>query len=84
MTYTHQDEILDGIRRERKRQDEKWGADRSLSDETWLRILVEEVGEAAKLLEPGEDHFDELPSELRQVAAVAVAWLEQKAREIYD
>lgn len=62
---------------ERKRQDEKWGADRNLDDMTWLTILTEEVGETAETI------LKELPStqaELVQVVAVALAWLECKIR----
>jgi hypothetical protein len=59
---------------ERDRQDSKWGSQRHLSDREWLTILVEEVGEAAK------DILDEKPdglkTEVMQVAAVALAWLE--------
>ena len=41
---------LTGIYHERIRQDEKWGADRSLHPSLWLTILVEEVGEVAEAI----------------------------------
>lgn len=70
---------------ERDRQDAKWGADRSQLDSIWLAILTEEVGESAEevlaaswatgpTLDAIRTH--KLRSELIQVAAVAVAWIE--------
>lgn len=65
---------LGAIQAERDRQDAKWGSQRRLPPDTWLRILVEEVGEVAEAL---NDHDDKnYPVELVQVAAVAVAALE--------
>jgi len=50
------------------------GSQRHLSDQEWLTILVEEVGEAAKgILDKKPDG---LKVEVTQVAAVALAWLE--------
>lgn len=69
-----QEHILQLIREERVRQDDKFGSQRLLSDETWLRILVEEVGEVAESI---NDHDEKnYPVELVQVAAVAVVALE--------
>lgn len=66
--------VLDQILAERKRQDSKWGDQRKLSAETWLRILGEEFGEACKAAN------DRAPrnyrKELVQIAAVAVAAIE--------
>ena len=65
------------IAKERKRQDDKWGADRDLNDGMWLAILVEEVGEASEAI------LKDLPTlkdEVIQVAAVAIAWLENLER----
>ncbi len=68
------EQILQAIRDERDRQDAKWGSQRMLPQATWLTILVEEVGEVAEsILE--EDH-ENYAKELVQVAAVAVAALE--------
>ena len=66
---------LEQITAERRRQDEKWGANRDLPDRTWLTILIEEVGECARA---SLEHADSaaLRAEIVQVAAVAVAWLE--------
>lgn len=66
------------ILRERRRQDDKWGADRNLFNESWLTILSEEVGEAAKAIL--ETDFENLDKEVMQVAAVALAWLENLER----
>ncbi len=67
---------------ERDRQDIKWGSQRQLSDREWLAILVEEVGEAAKDIL--DQKPDGLKTEVVQVAAVALAWLEAlTARQIY-
>lgn len=73
---------------ERERQDDKWGA-QNHPQMTWLGILAEEFGEAAK--EANELHFrsewvgnadvrQRLRQELVQVAAVAVAAIESLDR----
>lgn len=65
--------IYSDIDAERARQDEKWGVDRHLNPLLWLAILAEEFGEVAK------DTLENCPNlreELVQVAAVAVAWVE--------
>jgi len=67
------EKLLDLIIEERKRQDEKWGANRNLEDMEWLTILVEEVGESAEAILKG---LPELKDEIVQIAAVALAWLE--------
>jgi hypothetical protein len=51
-----------------------------------LRVLTEELGEVARAIdmeerEPGNGWRDELRSELTQVAAVSLAWLESLAKE---
>jgi NTP pyrophosphatase (non-canonical NTP hydrolase) len=47
-----------------------------LGPETWLAVLVEEVGEVARdVLERRHDHLDQ---ELAQVAAVAIRWMEAR------
>jgi len=63
--------VLDLVEVERRSQDEKWG-EQNHGDGYWLAILVEEVGEAAKAL----CERTPVESEVLQVAAVAVAWLE--------
>ena len=69
------------IEAERARQDEKFGDQSGNSVLEWNAILGEEYGEVAK--EACEGHFTHphgetpnLRTELVQVAAVAVAWLE--------
>lgn len=66
--------IINDIVKERNRQDVLWGADRDLSHSRWLAILVEEVGEVAKAMQEGD--WRDIRTELTQVAAVAVAWIE--------
>ena len=57
---------------EREAQDEKWGEQRH-SDEKWLAILLEELGEAAKaVLEKNEEGLLE---KTVQVAAVLQNWI---------
>ena len=68
---------------ERKHQDEKHPKD-DHSDEVWLTILMEEVGELASEMHDVRFHNKptvDLLNELIQVAAVAQRWLEQKMKE---
>lgn len=73
--------IQEAIDAERTSQDFQWGAP-DHDDYTWLVILMEEVGEAAHAVLHGgrKASLFELKIELRQVAAVAIAWLEQLKR----
>lgn len=76
------------ILQERHRQKAKWG-EQDYSDEKWLRVLVEEVGEAAKEMNDraentsSVDHsirrlyLEDLRAEIIQCAAVACAWSEK-------
>lgn len=65
---------------ERKRQDSKWGVQHH-DPFVWLGILMEEVGEASqealtqKFGAAGNGHGN-LREEVVQIAAVALAWLE--------
>jgi NTP pyrophosphatase (non-canonical NTP hydrolase) len=66
------------IEAERDFQDAKWG-EQNHDDYRWLAILMEEVGELAQAMlhdEFGGSHAGTAQSELVQVAAVAVQWLE--------
>lgn len=75
---------LQSVMEERIRQDRKWGNQDHLSNEIWLAILTEEVGETAKTLLEYSDlmHSRELlRGEVVQVCAVALAWLEKLERE---
>ena len=77
------------VEHERVKQDTKWGI-QNHSDEKWLAILTEELGEVAECVchtaigskdEAERRSFDALMDyELVQVAAVAVAWLECRKR----
>jgi hypothetical protein len=73
---------------ERSRQDARWGPlPRGLEQGEWLGVLMEEVGEVATetitrtWTEDGPPEgvidYDRLSAELVQVAAVAIAWLEE-------
>ena len=65
-----ENERLRPILDERKRQDKKWGV-QNHGPMTWLAILTEEVGEAAKAVLEG--NAEGYQKELTHVAAVAVA-----------
>lgn len=85
ITKSLQDVIVRSIIAERKKQDSKWKV-QNHNDLKWLAILTEEVGEAAELVNeinpaiptqiPSIVYKRKLREELKQVAAVAVAWLE--------
>lgn len=83
-------EILHQVKEERERQILKWGQ-QDHSDPEWTAILTEEVGESAqetlnvvraKTPVQLESSVRRLRSELIQVAAVAVAWIEAIDRRI--
>lgn len=83
---TNQDLIVEELRFERRRQDEIWGQ-QNHDLATWIMILTEEVGEAAK--EACDATFpkgsvraarERYRQELVQVAAVAVAMIESLDR----
>ncbi len=67
--------IMQAIRLERLRQNEKWGVEfPGRLDERWLTILAEEVGEIAEAVL--RDNDEDICEEILQTAAVCVAWLE--------
>jgi len=71
----NRNEIYQLIDEERTRQDEKWGyMPRNNSDMVWLAVLTEEVGECARAIL--KQDWINLKDEIIQVAAVAIAWLE--------
>jgi len=70
--------ILDKVSVERDRQDEKWGV-QGHAPMKWMTILMEEVGETSKAIL--EDKVLDYEKELIQVAAVAVAALEDLNRQ---
>ena len=67
-------EIFDAIRAERAAQDAKWGDQSGNSQGRWLVIMMERLGELARVLL--NSTLEDARPELIQVAAVAVAWLE--------
>lgn len=71
--------VLEEVAKERERQDYRWGV-QSHGPQTWLAILVEEVGEVAKTIAEGWGGGDwdtnEYRKELIQTAAVALAAVE--------
>ncbi len=72
------EDIVELVREERAAQDAKWGTFfYARSDERWLAILVEEVGEVAQsmLKEEGDEHTE---VELVQIAAVVFSWLQYR------
>lgn len=83
------DNILEEIKSERKRQDEKWGSDRTHHPLEWLAILGEEVGEVNQAALEAHftgydrtDNWSDYREELIQVAAVAVAMIERYDQEV--
>ena len=75
-------DVLAEVRAERERQDAKWG-EQNCHDFEWVSILAEEFGEAAQAANEANftsgnrrGDWSHLRSELVQVAAVAVAWIE--------
>lgn len=66
--------ILPELVAECMRQDAKWGAVRELRDETWLSILIEEIGEVAMALNK-EQPYTEGRKELIQIGAVVLNWI---------
>jgi hypothetical protein len=76
--------VLDAIRDERRRQTEKHGDEScespAVTDAKRLAILGEEFGEVCRAMTYDEGSEERLVAELVQVAAVAVAWIESRAR----
>ena len=66
-------DILKCVEAERGRQDEKWD-EQSYDFHLWLTILMEEVGEVARAV--WDEHEEHAAAELIEVAAVAVAAVE--------
>lgn len=84
-------DVFNDVVAERWRQDGKWGV-QSHAMPVWMAILMEEVGEAAQEAvkatfaeSPARraEHTEELRVELVQVAAVAVAIIEQLDYEAF-
>ena len=78
-------EVNEAILNERLRQNDKWGHQRHTM-ETWLTILIEEVGEAAQAMQTEKgwgkpSDASDLYEELIHVSAVASAMAEQVLEE---
>ena len=71
--------ILRDIVAERRAQDARWTYNPRRSDELMLTLLVEEIGECARAMQPNDDAGD-LDRELTQSAALIVQWLEHRRR----
>lgn len=72
--------ILREIEAERIRQNELWGGVALLTPYQFLAVTTEELGEAAQAAlhdEFGGDHAGTLRTELVQLAAVVVQWIER-------
>jgi len=68
------DVIFEEIKKERERQDLKWGKQRNHSPGTWLLILTEELGEASEAFL--KENLLAARYELIQATAVLTQWLE--------
>jgi hypothetical protein len=71
-----QETVLNAIRAERARQDQHHKTDGKTSSAEWLAILAKKLGDTAASLLNNQPRSRELEQELVEVAAVAVAWLE--------
>ena len=73
-------EIMAMALNEWERQDRKHPDGKRNSHDTWTRVMVEELGEVAKLLDTkgiNSRNRKKLKKELTQVVAVAARWLSQ-------
>ena len=81
MSVRSEVDIIGQVIEERKRQDEKWGP-QDHTPHYWLSILLEEAGEAAKAMIADTVDWQKYRKELVQVAAVAVAAVENLDAQI--
>lgn len=82
MKYDRIPITLERVKVERFNQVDKWG-DQHHDNGFWLAVLGEEFGEVARAMlkqKDGEQSID-IVEELTQVAAVAVAWIEDLTRD---
>jgi len=80
-------EILQDIKTERARQDDKWGFPQNNTLPEWGIILGEEVGEVMQAMNEvrfRNENQAHLLEELIQVAAVAVAIIEHLTMEVTE
>ena len=81
MDFRNLDTIFEAIRQRKTEAEAKYGANpRYLHDETWLRVIVEEVGECANEITL-DDIQDEqrLDDEIIDMIQTGVAWLQDRA-----
>ncbi len=84
---TTQENAIDLVIAERKRQNEKWGYPQNNTPFEWVSILTEEVGELAQATNDAfmgqikSNQTDKIVREAIQVAAVAVAIIEHLSKE---
>lgn len=74
-----QDEAVMLVLKERRAQDKKWGVDRTLRNSQWIKITLEELGEASAS-DLDHDLMERTMEEVAQVSASALAWLEDMLR----
>jgi hypothetical protein len=73
--------IYDEIKEERIRQDEKYGKDRNKPPSYWLRFTMLELLEAQDAHVIGTEPPHDYRTEMKQVAALAVAAIESYDRQ---
>lgn len=74
-----QDEAVGLVLKERQAQDKKWGPDRTLRNSQWIKITLEELGEAAAS-DLDHESMNKTLAEIIQVSASALAWAEDMLR----
>lgn len=82
-----EDVVMSDIANERCRQNAKWGGVQQLPDYTYLAIATEELGEAAQAMlhdQFGGHAAGTLRTELVQLAAVVVQWIQRIDMEVSD
>jgi len=83
----HRNKAIYDIHLERERQNERWGGVQDLPSYTYLAVATEELGEVAQAAlhdEFGGSHAGTLRTELVQLAAVVVQWIERLDMEATD
>ena len=80
------DIVLQEVKDERSRQNEKWGIQRH-TPEKWLAITLEEIGELAQAMQKGSvahkpTDADSMINEAIQASAVLVSFCEQLLEEM--
>lgn len=79
---TPRERFLAMVANELEQQDNKWGAGRDHHPDKWIRIAVEELGEAAAEIEAGDPHA--FVVEAIQCAASMVQACESVSRQDWN